>query len=832
MNRYSNSNSDSKARKQFQKEYFGNYLGIVIQNNDPDKQGRVKVYIPHISPSIYESWYKEPVDKKFSFIGKNIDSDLTDIIDKLKDVVPWCECAAPLMGASGSGRYNAHTQTGFVSDSSKLSTTTTSTSTVFTKYGLNVDGTGEKPARIYETKELEVCDAFNATSISRTEVEESDTGVLGEPTASSVRVDAALGMPNKINKYSYQYKPTSYSNQVKGSFSIPNVGSHVWVFFKNGNPMSPVYFAVSFGTEDWNQIYNSSDGDSGPDYPGDYENVSEREDGTYSHNTETYRNKFVLNQKGGTLEIVNTDNREILKMTHYSGSFKEYNNEATIELLTGQDQKLVHGDQFLTVKGHKSELIEMDLDQIVRGDYYTKIGNFNLAKFEEWQEHTKVLSNIKQLFEIKRAEKDDEYNKDYPRISELQRKEPVGKKGHAACPVCSHSARPKFWDVNNPGVSLRLPSISTLATAAVGVAAGFILPLSLPTPFSYKQPPISPGNFLGSGKCPCCGGDGKSPSTFGGEFASQDKDSLVLRELKGQIAKLTKIEKDLGLGGSHIVNITKHKVENIGLVMNDFPSIRIDKLGKLVPSEVMVLKEGVVLNQVAVPLIEYVHVDAMPGGSYTLNCANEFNVHAGARGISFKSYGPVDIGGSIINVAGEQINISSKNEVNIDAGRVSIIADILSMRQRNYKQVVIESNLGVAGNAVVRGSLHVEGELTCQHITVPMEMKETDANTAYGQMNPVQIGTCIIGGGSSVGPHPVYGFNANPMAINTYEHSHVYESLPVTAVKGSNDVRAMGMSTSARIETSPQPVQHGGFLTKLTDKLGEVVQGAVGDFEI
>ena len=29
-------------------KYNGMYLGIVIQNNDPEKRGRVKVYIPHV----------------------------------------------------------------------------------------------------------------------------------------------------------------------------------------------------------------------------------------------------------------------------------------------------------------------------------------------------------------------------------------------------------------------------------------------------------------------------------------------------------------------------------------------------------------------------------------------------------------------------------------------------------------------------------------------------------------------------------------------------------------------------------------------------------------
>ncbi len=54
------------------KNYTGMYLGIVIQNNDPEYRGRVKVYVPHIQASVYQNWFKEISDKSFKFIGENI----------------------------------------------------------------------------------------------------------------------------------------------------------------------------------------------------------------------------------------------------------------------------------------------------------------------------------------------------------------------------------------------------------------------------------------------------------------------------------------------------------------------------------------------------------------------------------------------------------------------------------------------------------------------------------------------------------------------------------------------------------------------------------------
>ena len=56
MERFSNIDSDSSARSKYSKSYFGNYLGIVVQNNDPEKRGRLKVFVPHVSSTVYANW--------------------------------------------------------------------------------------------------------------------------------------------------------------------------------------------------------------------------------------------------------------------------------------------------------------------------------------------------------------------------------------------------------------------------------------------------------------------------------------------------------------------------------------------------------------------------------------------------------------------------------------------------------------------------------------------------------------------------------------------------------------------------------------------------------
>ena len=176
MIRQSNSLPNTTNRG-VQKKYYGNYLGVVIQNNDPDQRGRIKIYIPHINPSIYDNWDRVIKDKKFKFLGDNINSDLTNIIDELKQVLPWAECASPIVGASSSGTYNAHQRQATISDSNKPQSRIPAD--ISTKYKLNTEGIGEKPARRYEIDSIKLTDAFSTT--------EGD------------------GAPEKINKHTHQF---------------------------------------------------------------------------------------------------------------------------------------------------------------------------------------------------------------------------------------------------------------------------------------------------------------------------------------------------------------------------------------------------------------------------------------------------------------------------------------------------------------------------------------------------------------------------------------------------------------------------------------------------
>ena len=742
------------------KKYFGNYVGLVVQNNDPEKTGKVKVYVPHISPTIYKKWVEDTTNKTFNFPGDNLysgltqplsgdlngNSNITTILQELKNVLPWAECAGPLTNENGSGRYNSANEFGNISDSNFYSTFTSSTS--------SAADTPKKPGFFYEQEQNRLTDAF---------------------------VTAGENV-NRPNPLAYQYIPSTYSNKAKGSFGIPSVGSHVWVFFREGNPTQPVYFATSYGQIDWAGIYENSN----IDYPGSFENKPGSD-----INVETYRSKYVFNQKGGTVEITNTDLKENIKFTHYSGSFKEFTNQANIELATKNDQKLVLNDQYETVRGFKNEYTGKNLDEIVIRDKYKKVGSLNAEYFKQWKEAFAVIQDNKQLFEIQRATVDNVINDAgaiiIKRNSLMQTRAGV----FAVHPVLSGAM---YYSLEN--TSREVDSNYTNIADSTLNGPDY---LNVPQPPGVKRPLFTPSSFDAlryqneSGVEWGPYGIGFSTSSQDGFWAPDPRKDLIKTLMEGTMKELADIEKNLGIGGSEIVQIAKHKIETIGMEVNDFGSIRYDAIGKMLSHGVLVDQFGTYVDFKESPLIEYVHVQDLPGGTYTLNVCNRYNVLVGAGGLNLKSLGSTNITGTVTNIVGEQVNIGSENEINIDGNTINISAEILRLRNKAQRQVFIDSSLGVNNNVIIGGGLSVEGELYLQHVTAPTEYQVTETTKLFGKLlaglamnvtiEGVQKGTGIVN--ATI----VLSEDSSDDGVECYEHSHVFKNLPLTLHETNIEVR-------------------------------------------
>jgi hypothetical protein len=207
--------------------------------------------------------------------------------------------------------------------------------------------------------------------------------------------------------------------------------------------------------------------------------------------------------------------------------------------------------------------------------------------------------------------------------------------------------------------------------------------------------------------------------------------------------------------------------------MNDMKSFRVDPIGKLRIDGVNVAIEGVYETFKTSPHVEYVDVDDVPGGDYNLTCGNKYKLLVGAKGINIKTFGPMDMYGTIVNLIGEQVNISSQNEVLIDGGeRFSIRARKISLIPIEHQPVVVDGQLHVTRNAIVGGGLFVEGEVGMLHMTTPFEYYTTEPATG----NTVTLPN-----------DPITGVKPHSHVVPP--HTHIYKHSAVTFLPAREAVR-------------------------------------------
>lgn len=104
------------------KKYYGNYRGIVIQNNDPLYSGRIKVFVPSVNVNILEKWINNfENDDIINHVGENVNGFSPEIMLKLKKVLPWSGTCLPLIGMGTNGFYNSPSHQSILTNDSNQS---------------------------------------------------------------------------------------------------------------------------------------------------------------------------------------------------------------------------------------------------------------------------------------------------------------------------------------------------------------------------------------------------------------------------------------------------------------------------------------------------------------------------------------------------------------------------------------------------------------------------------------------------------------------------------------------------------------------------------------
>jgi hypothetical protein len=517
-----------------------------------------------------------------------------------------------------------------------------------------------------------------------------------------------------------------------------------------------------------------------------------------------------------------TTGENVFQETHISGTGTGILNDGTkTSITTSNDQQAILGDKFKDVRGSDNEYVAGQKMSISRGDYNLKVGSLNAAAANVDAMIKEGIHKEKNKFEIQRTDYKSMYNS------------PDQTKGGAPkpCPECSQG---KKYPAINSNIEeeinkLVATPLDWLLNFVSGLAKAIGINIELPD-VKIKFPGLELIPFPPTSQCKVCQGKGESLWSYEGDWVPEPGKEKIKQMYEEAGTQLAGAEESMGEGGNHLVEVSRNMMINVGMATNKMSDIRIDDKGKKSPYGVTIGEERVYQKQAESPLVEKVHVDNLMGGTFTLYAGNGANFVVGGRGLNFDCFGSCRFSGSRVDIAGAQVNIASKNEVNLRSdSRLALEGKMLSMKSGSG-QVLMENNLGVSGNLIVVGGAHIEGELFVNHVTAPMEIQATEKSPLlYGQSHPkdekkvgfIKRGTMMLCEISVIAPGianaagPVAGISPfcyvkildvggnnipiissvpgesepDKSSVYVYPHNHLFRNLPLTLTGSNKEMR-------------------------------------------
>jgi hypothetical protein len=508
-----------------------------------------------------------------------------------------------------------------------------------------------------------------------------------------------------------------------------------------------------------------------------------------SKENEEYRNKAVINQRGASISVNNSTDREGINISQYSGSNIGMDNYTNSELASNNKQTRTINDRFDTTHNDDSTFIGRDSwRRVVENNYDIKgtASESEVDALNALRDLNEGIAKKVSQFNIKRggysipngAETPSSGSRASNPTLNQQRKTVENKfSGYLKTPIRDHDTDEVVSYIPVP-IRVGDPAQSRGVTPDkdIAVAAG-------------TQGSSAPGVLEF--------GPEKSAATEGGNWDDNTDRTEVAQEILDQQEQRSAIEALVGKGGDDIEFVKRHKVQVVGAATNNFPSVRIDPKGRSQPVETLVGETGAFVNLDYIPHVEDVSTDSnYPCGDYSLVVGNKYNVLVGSGGINMRTSGPIELGGTTIKVGAQKINIAGAQGVQISSENSVEIQSLKSIQLRSNRQVSIEPSLGVKENIIIGGGAYIEGETYLHHVTAPVEIQETEDTTLYGQFNTLNDRSLVVAEALVGGQWwPVYALN-DPDLIANYPHSHHFKNLPLRLTESNSDVRKLSMAES------------------------------------
>ncbi len=517
-----------------------------------------------------------------------------------------------------------------------------------------------------------------------------------------------------------------------------------------------------------------------------------------------YKNRTVINQRGGSIDIDNSTEKEKIQISHRSGSNLNFTNIVTSELASNNKQLIVINDNYKTVGGTDSEYTVKDkIERVGENSYSFKgtYGDSEIDAFKSWKAAYKTIANANSRFKIDRG------GSSFPNGPTT----PLGG-SRSANPTLNQSIYPVE---NNFRGYVKTPYRKADTDEVVDYTP---MPNRETVPASEKKVNISNINqAAGINGSAAPGvlefGASNSAATENGSWNLNTQAQNIGNSIKNlQENTLNAIEASMGNGGDDISFVKRNKSDTVGAIFNDYPSIRIDTKGRSQPIEIIVSSTGSFKNHDYIPIVEDIdNSSTFPCGNENKTVGNKYNLNVGSGGINLKSTGSIELGGSNLKMGFQKANISALHGIHLHSESIVEIVSLKSISLRTNRQVYIESSLGVKGNTIIGGGLYAEGEVYLHHITAPIEIQQTLDTTLYGRFNCVASRTLPIGEvfDPEWGWLTVYALADDNLIVN-YPHSHHFANLPLRLTNSNSDVRKF--ASNERINT------HGAISTALAQK--------------
>jgi hypothetical protein len=505
--------------------------------------------------------------------------------------------------------------------------------------------------------------------------------------------------------------------QASGMLSIPQPGAKVFVFFLAGDIQKPVYFANALEPETVRKMTQSAS-----PYLTDHSDTQRRRKSSGLWNGDA---GISLTDEKGYVPGTNIPEDNTVIQVGADGTGWRLAPGAANLNAGGNLTYDVRGDEHKSIAGTKSSRSGPAFSSI-DGDNVTKVGSFDKKQMEAAENLKKLLSEVQteKVESIKNNAKDGE---------------------KVPCPICSI----KYPVDKASAVAKRLFNFVRIVTPpwfSYGIDVLEFLTGLLMVPFIS----IMPGSALNDGTCgntDCENGQVPSP-----QKPIKEANREATEKLKSKQEEISKLEQQLGNGGTHSVVASKDIVISAGIVLDDQPvyapvgnksiANRLEK-GKTAP--------GVLVKGSCKEVKNVLHTEPiqLPFGNILLRGGSKIKIIAGSPGIDINSKGKISIGGGTVEIlSGDgDLILGSPTHTILKGKAITIDADDRSGGgglEINSGQTIVKG-LSVTGNMACNGALNVNGELSVRYLNTVGERYQTGPGSPPDQRVPFAnwaVGAC------------------------------------------------------------------------------------------